>query len=148
MVFLLISSIRYIHGQQTYNQSPPSRVRRPSHDYDRQLGHKSPPHHDKSSLRRSRLSCHHHRLQVSTDPVNYYIMQTEFPTKFRNPSITSIVFESFLFGLAMFRYWTAHSQGWQQVTLFQVLIRDNMWTFLIIFGMSVPHSSPLSPSSG
>ncbi|KAI0787233.1 hypothetical protein BC629DRAFT_1515776 [Irpex lacteus] len=68
--------------------------------------------------------------RIMTSP---HCVEADFPVTIIAYSITSIVFESFLFGLAMFRYWTAHSQGWQQVTLFQVLIRDNMWTFLIIF---------------
>ncbi|KAI0089218.1 hypothetical protein BDY19DRAFT_132119 [Irpex rosettiformis] len=59
--------------------------------------------------------------------------QTDFPVTIIAYSITSIVFEGFLFGLAMFRYWTAHNQGWEKVSLFQLLVRDNMWTFLIIF---------------
>ncbi|KAI0692558.1 hypothetical protein BC835DRAFT_1416486 [Cytidiella melzeri] len=68
--------------------------------------------------------------RIMTSP---HCIETTFPVTIVAYSISSIVFEAFLFGLTIYKYWTSRDQPWERVSLLQVLVRDNMWTFLIIF---------------
>jgi len=57
----------------------------------------------------------------------------DFPTPIIAYSISSIVFEALLFGLAVYKYWTEETAGLGRISLLQILFRDSLWTFLLIF---------------
>lgn len=61
-------------------------------------------------------------------------------------SICSIVFESFLFGLTLYKYYAARAEGWGSGALLTILVRDGMWAFLLVFG-ECPRAHRWTPPS-
>ncbi|CAL1708310.1 unnamed protein product [Somion occarium] len=59
-------------------------------------------------------------------------INTEIPVEMVAYSIASIVYEAFLFTLAVVKLWSARKDGFERTTLLKVLVRDNMWTFAAI----------------
>ncbi|KIP06166.1 hypothetical protein PHLGIDRAFT_47005, partial [Phlebiopsis gigantea 11061_1 CR5-6] len=59
--------------------------------------------------------------------------ETIFPIEIIAYSICSIVFEGFLFGLTLYKYYTACAEGWGGGALLSILVRDGMWAFLLVF---------------
>ncbi|EMD39433.1 hypothetical protein CERSUDRAFT_113079 [Gelatoporia subvermispora B] len=60
-------------------------------------------------------------------------IETSFPVGLVIYSAVSIIYETFLFGLTMARYVKAMRNGWSDVALLSVLVRDGAWAFVIIF---------------
>lgn len=48
--------------------------------------------------------------------------------------ISSIVFEGVLFGLTVYKYRGATREGWGQRSLLNILVRDSVWAFALVFG--------------
>lgn len=44
------------------------------------------------------------------------------------------MFEGVLFGLTLYKYYTARAEGWGRVGLVNILARDGMWAFALVFG--------------
>lgn len=48
------------------------------------------------------------------------------------------MFEGVLFGLTLYKYYTARAEGWGRAGLVNILARDGMWAFALVFGESSP----------
>lgn len=46
------------------------------------------------------------------------------------------MFEGVLFGLTLYKYYTARAEGWGRAGLVNILARDGMWAFALVFGES------------
>ncbi|KAK7685362.1 hypothetical protein QCA50_011727 [Cerrena zonata] len=57
---------------------------------------------------------------------------TVIPVEMVAYSVTSILYEAFLFILAIVKFRSASKIGLAKISLLRVLVRDNMWTFLAI----------------
>ncbi|KAI0337909.1 hypothetical protein BDW22DRAFT_838763 [Trametopsis cervina] len=62
-----------------------------------------------------------------------HCVEAAFPTTIIAYSMSSILFEALLFAMVMYKYLTASKGGWLRTSILQVLVRDNLWTFLLIF---------------
>ncbi|OCH84770.1 hypothetical protein OBBRIDRAFT_891584 [Obba rivulosa] len=60
-------------------------------------------------------------------------VETALPVGLVLYSVVSIAYETFLFGLTIARYVKAMHDGWSDVILLAVLVRDGAWAFAIIF---------------
>ncbi|OSX66631.1 hypothetical protein POSPLADRAFT_1133430 [Postia placenta MAD-698-R-SB12] len=63
-------------------------------------------------------------------------VEADIPVELVAYSITSILFETFLFTLTIRRYLQARKAGWGNIDLLAVLFRDGAWAFAVIFGLS------------
>jgi len=55
-------------------------------------------------------------------------------------SAASIIYETFLFGLTVGRYVKAMRDGWSDVAILTILVRDGAWAFVIIFAIMVANT--------
>ncbi|EKM60021.1 uncharacterized protein PHACADRAFT_250873 [Phanerochaete carnosa HHB-10118-sp] len=63
-----------------------------------------------------------------------------FPTGIIAYSIACITFESLLLGLTLNKYFTAISEGWGGVMLLNILVRDGVWAFALLFIANVANT--------
>lgn len=47
--------------------------------------------------------------------------------------ISSVVFEAILFGLTVYKFYGAANEGWGQRSLLNLLVRDSIWAFALVF---------------
>lgn len=64
-------------------------------------------------------------------------VEADIPVELVAYSITSILFETFLFTLTIRRYLQARKAGWGNIDLLAVLFRDGAWAFAVIFAVMV-----------
>ncbi|KAJ3531248.1 hypothetical protein NM688_g7600 [Phlebia brevispora] len=57
---------------------------------------------------------------------------TTFPIEIIAYTISSIIFESFLFGLTVYKFFAARREGWGKKSLLTVLVRDSVWAFAVV----------------
>lgn len=65
---------------------------------------------------------------------------TFFPKEIVIYTIASVVYESFLFGLTVYKYLSAKKEGWAGSSLLMVLVRDGLWAFALVLSMYMPLS--------
>lgn len=60
-------------------------------------------------------------------------IETKFPRMIIAYTISSVVFEGVLFGLTIHKFLEAQKEGWGYISLLNVLIRDSIWAFALLF---------------
>ena len=55
---------------------------------------------------------------------------------------SSLIFQSALFSLTLYKFIQAARLGWRNVPLMILLLRDGTWAFLLLFGKGILHRSP------
>lgn len=123
-------SIRALHRQQTRSWYIARSSDCSTHHDERQPGRKFTWSDGFPHVHRDEISKDDHRIHVRP---SLDIQRTISDRIYFLHSISSVVFEGVLFGLTIHKFLEAQKEGWGYISLLNVLIRDSIWAFALLF---------------